>query len=148
MSAALERVLLEGLAARLDAAGVATYRPSGAYQAGDTPVVFGPLPASPDRVVGLTLYLAVDAQVENRSTWRVQARLRGTPGDHLDPGDLSFAIFEVLHGMEGVWFGALYVIDARRVSISPQGVDGNRRTERTDNYEFVVNTPVTPARPG
>lgn len=148
MTVKTERAFLAAMAQRLHDANVGVYRPNGGYVATDTAIVFGPLPSNPDRVIALTLYLALDAQVEARSVYRMQVRMRGKVNDSLDPGDLSDAIFPVLHGIVGVDLTPdIHCVDSRRLNISPQGIDGNRRTERADNYEFILNLPTTPVRP-
>ena len=143
----VETDLLTGIAQRLHDRSAATYRPSGGYLPTETAVVFGGLPTAPDKAISLTLYTAVDAQVENRSAFRVQARIRGAAGNTLSPGDIASAVFDALHGIEGVDFGSVTVISSSRVVVSPQGIDASKRTERADSYEFVCNLPTTPARP-
>ena len=142
----VESDLLQGIAARIAAAGVGTY--PGPYSSASPAVVFGDLPTSPDKAIGLTVYSARDAQTQNLTYFRVQAFVRGAKNNTLSAGDLAAALFDVLHGVEAVQMGAVWVVSSSRVVVSPQGLDGDGRSLRADSYEFVCNTPTTPARPG
>ena len=135
----VESDLLQGLAARIAAAGVGTY--PGPYSSASPAVVFGDLPTSPDKAIGLTVYSARDAQTQNLTYFRVQAFVRGAKNNTLSAGDLAAALLDVQ-------MGAVWVVSSSRVVVSPQGVDGDGRSLRADSYEFVCNTPTTPARPG
>ena len=139
--------LLVGLAQDLAAAGVVSYRPTGGYLPAETALVFGDLPPAPDRCVALTAYASVDDVAINLSRVRVQFYLRGAVGNSLDVGDLNDALFTALHGLGRRSYATAYLVDARRVSAIPMGVDGSRRSEIAANYELDVNTPATVGRP-
>lgn len=142
----VELALLEQIATYLDDQEVATYSTSG-YTGTDTAIVFGELPASPDRCIGLTVYDSDDYVNQNISEYRVQLWCRGTAGSTVDGGTLAGSIFNVLQGLQDQWWGDLYLVQARRLSLAPMGMDGNQRQERAENYAFRVNTPATVGRP-
>jgi hypothetical protein len=143
----VESDLLTGIAQILNDAGAGSYKPAGGYTAAETAIVFGELPTSPDRVIALSLYGFTDAINQNLSSPRLQAMLRGNPNDSLDVGALAVEVFNALQGLAGVDCGTAHVVQCNRFSVVPQGVDGNKRYERADNYALDVNTPATPGRP-
>lgn len=141
-----ESDLLRGLAQYLNDAGAAVYKPTGGYQSGDAAVVFGELPTAPDRAVGITLYASTDAPKEALSSVRVQFMFRGSVNNSLDVGDLAAGVFSAVQGLQEQAFGSCYVIQAGRVSAVPLGLDGNKRSLRSDNYQLDINTPATALR--
>ena len=142
-----ESDLLTGIAQTLADAGVGTYRTDGtAYAAGETAIVFGELPTTPDRAIALSLYAATDAPVQNLSTVRAQLMFRGAVNANLDVGDLATEAFGVLQGMTARDYGTAHVIQAGRISAVPLGQDANKRYTRADNYQIDVNTPYTAYR--
>lgn len=143
-----ESDLLVGIAELLDGQGVGTYRATGTYAADETAIVFGELPTSPDRAIGLALYNgAADEPTQNLSHPRLQLMVRGGRGLPLDAGDVATAAFMVLQGVEHRDYGTAHLVQALRVSAVPLGVDDNRRTQRADNYQLDVNTPHSAGRP-
>lgn len=146
MSVDVELELLEATATYLDAQGVGDYNPSG-YQSADTAIVFGPVPISPDRGIGLTVYGSDDNVRQAISEYRMQIWCRGVAGSTVDAGTLAGAVFNALQGIQDRLWGALWLIQCRRVSFVPQGIDDNQRQERAENYVFRVNTPTTVGRP-
>lgn len=142
----VEADLLVGIATALDAAGAATYNPSGVYAATDTAIVFGPLQSTPYRQVALTVYGSFDSINENRSEFRVQAYCRGVSGNSLDVGELAQGVFDVLQSLTAQQWGDAYLIQCYRISFVPQGIDTNLCSERADNYAVDVNTPATSRR--
>lgn len=143
-----ERDLLEGIAVTLAAAGVGAYpKPVGGYTGSQVPIYFGQLPAAPDRVIALNTYSPTDDPSLPYSRFRVQVMMRGAANAARDVGDLADAVFGVLHNLQAVQMGGVYVIEALRTANSgPLGTDDNGRMERADNYVFDVNTPVTQLR--
>jgi hypothetical protein len=141
-----ETDLLQGVAQRLNDFGVGVY--ANTYAATDTAIVFGDLPTSPDRCIGLGLYAATDAVRQNLTTVRMQLMMRGAPNNSLDVLALADAVFDVLHGLVHVDFGSAHAVQVLRVSAVPLGTDGNKRVMRADNYEIPVNVPQTVNRPG
>lgn len=144
----VETDLRVGLAGLLEAAGVGVYKPGGVYLATETAIVLGELPTSPNRAIGISLYSPVDAIKQNLTTYRAQFWIRGTPNNSLDSGDLACAIFDAIHGIEGVTMGSLWLIQCYRLSALTMGIDASKRSERSDNYLVQVNTPQTANRPG
>lgn len=137
-----ETDLLQGLAQYLTTTSVGTYRATGAYQSTDVAIVFGELPTQPDRAISLTLYGSSDEPVQNLSSVRVQLMMRGTPNASLDVGSLATSAFSQLQGLSYMDFGSAHVLQVRRVSAVPLGLDGNKRSMRADNYVIDVNTTV------
>lgn len=134
--------LLTGLAADLNAQGLATYTGG----AGGN-VFFKELPTTPDRCVALTAYASSDDATRNESVVRVQFWFRGVAGVATDVDDLADSVFMWLQGMTHVDYGAVHVAQALRVSAIQLGMDDNKRNERSDNYSFQINTPSTSGRP-
>lgn len=142
-----ESDLMVGLAQYLNDAGVGVYRPDGGYLPGDTAIVFGDLPPTPDRCIGLTPYSSTDQPKIALSRVRVQVWMRGAANDSLDILDLATDVFDTLQGAERLQFGSAGVVQILRVSAMPMGIDANKRSERSDNYAVDVNPPATPGRP-
>lgn len=134
--------LLEGLAQHIATAGIATYRPAGAYVAGETAIAFAGMPPDPDRVIVVSAYAVTDDATLSDSVVGVQVRCRGLT----DPRDvelLADAVFGLLHGAHSVQLGAVHVVQALRNSSAPLGQDDNNRWEHTDNYYLTVHRPST-----
>lgn len=146
-SASYESDVLQGLAQYLANVGAFAYKPAGGYLPTDTAAVFGELPTAPDRAVGITLYNSVDAVQESFSSVRVQFMFRGSANNSLDVGDAAAAVFANLHNLKGVWFGSTFLVQALRVSTVPLGLDANKRSLRSDNYQLDINPPTTALRP-
>lgn len=139
--------ILVGFAQLIHNAGAGVYRPSGGYLATETAVVFGDLPTTPNKAIGLTLYTSTDEIKENRSQRRIQAWYRGDPNDSLSANDIASGVFDAVQGLENFDMGSVHVIQIHRVSFLPQGLDTLKRSERADNYAIDVNTPNTVGRP-
>lgn len=134
--------LLTGLAADLDAQGLADYSETTGGS-----VFFKELPTSPDRAVALTAYSSQDDAAQNLSTIRVQFYFRGKRDDSVDVDDLADSVFLWLQGLQGRQYGSVFVAHALRISAMQMGVDENKRAERSDNYAFTCNLPQTSGRP-
>lgn len=130
------RELLMGLRADLAAGGVTA-----------TVVVSRDLPTTPHAAISLGVYDSADEVEVARGTHRVQAMFRGAPDDSLSCDDLADAVFGLWHAREGLWLGGLHVALISRVSRIPLGMDGNNRSLRSDNYELLVDEPVSALRP-
>jgi hypothetical protein len=136
------RDLVDGLARTLAAAGVATYRPSGAYTAGETAITDTVLPDKPDRAVVLTAYDTTDDPALTDCTLAVQVRTRAG----LDPrecADLDEAVFAVLHGLRDQTYGTAALRFMKRDNTAPMGRDANGRHERTSNYTIRAQRPAS-----
>lgn len=129
------RDLLEGLRGELSAAGVTTS------------VFFKLLPTSPDRAIALAAYGTSDEATVASGTQRVQFWFRGDVNASLSPDDDADGVFNVLHGLTDRTYGSVHLVQMFRVSSVPLGIDGSKRSERTDNYEALLDLPVTAARP-
>jgi len=125
--------ILAGIAGRLAAADVGVWRPSGVYQDGETGIVLGAMPVSPDRVIVLTAY---DVESDPRLAdvvSAVQVRTRG--GRHPNDVDaLADAARAVLDGWEPGRLGDVPVSLIWWRSGAVLGTDANGRHERSDNY--------------
>lgn len=140
--------LLTGLAQHLADADIGiTYRPSDPYLPAETGVFFKALPTGPDRCVVITAYATSDEAKVALSHVRVQFWFRGVANDTLDVDNLGDDAFAVLQGAEDLTFGAAHLVQALRVSSIQLGVDDNKRSQRSDNYELDLDVPLTPGRP-
>jgi len=140
--------LLRGLAQYLNDQGVGVvYKPSGGYLSTDTAVFFKALPTTPNRCVAISVYGSSDEAKIALSRLRVQFWFRGDPDNSLDVDDLGDAVFQAMQGLEHQTFGTAHVVQALRVSSVQLGIDGSKRSERTDNYALDVNVPTTAGRP-
>lgn len=120
-----------------EAEGPIVYRASG-YQAGEVGVYFKRPPATPDRVVTLTLY-----PVSGPNTVGLQVRCRGAAGDYLDADTLAEHAYQALHGAQGVDLGGDTAVVVLWRSGSPMGIDDEGRDEHSDNYFLIVDRPGT-----
>lgn len=140
--------LLAAFSAQLHAAGVATWRPPpGVYQSGETPIVHGALPPSPDEAIALQTY-GVDQNADDVNntdgTLGLQVRMRGTPDDISTVNALADDVFDAFQGLELPGVGVL--LCTRSIS-APLGQDGNARFERADSYRLLTHHATT-HRPG
>jgi len=134
--------LLYGIAERLQAAEVATWRPTGSYQVGETPIVMQSMPATPDRCVTLAAY-DVASPLADHCVTGVQVRCRGTRDPRV-VDDLTDDVRDALHGLGAhgpVELHGIHVALVVRNSSADLGPDGNGRFETTSNFY------VTAARP-
>lgn len=133
--------LLTGVAEHLAHAGAGTWRTTGAaYTAGETAIVQGKTPATPDRVIALAAYPVEDEPELPISVLGVQVRVRGTP-DARTADDIADRVFDELHGLTNTVLGGVPVVQILRRSSTPLGQDQSGRWERSDNYYFTVQRP-------
>ncbi|MEU8035710.1 minor capsid protein [Streptosporangium sp. NPDC049078] len=138
--------LLTAFAEQLHAEGVGTWKPTGTYTSGETAIVFGRLPTTPDRAIALACYgvdQGADDPVSTDGTQGVQLRLRGTTDPRVVDG-IADTAFDVLQGWRLPAAGIL--LCTRRIQ-APMGSDGNGRWERADSYHLLTHRP-TQHRPG
>ncbi|WP_129307998.1 minor capsid protein [Streptomyces sp. L2] len=126
--------LLQGIAERLDTAGVGVYDPDSALSADGTGIVLGKVPDGPDRVLGLTLYPVTDDDSTDSVTG-VQARMRAGVNP-LDVIALADAVFDVLHNARSYTVHGVWVEVSWRNSQSWIGQDTSGRQEIAANYYF------------
>jgi hypothetical protein len=134
--------LLTGIATDLNSQLIATF--TGA-DGGN--VFFKELPPFPDVAVALTAYSSVDEPKIAASTVRVQFWFRGAVDDSLSCDVMADAAFDYFQGLEDRTYGSVHVAQAFRVSSIQLGADSQRRHERSDNYEFDLDLPLTAGRP-
>ena len=114
------------------------WQPEGpAYTAEQIGIVYGALPESPDRVVGITTYYADDDLATSLAVRRVQLRFRGKPKERAGADELADAAFAALQGLARV--AGLNLVS--RASMVHLGADENDRQERTDSYQIIIDTP-------
>jgi hypothetical protein len=145
--------LLDGVAAAIAAAGIATYSTSGVYTTSQTGIYFSLMPAGSegtppgtDRAVVLTAYSVGDNAGRPWTQMRLQIRTRGT-ADPRDVNTLSDQIYNLLQSLGPVTYGTVTVSQILRVSSLPMGQDSNRRWEQSQNFTCDVNLPATSNRP-
>ena len=140
--------LLTGLAGMIAGAGLGiTYNQAGAYTAGQTGIFMKIMPATPDRVVTLTLVPRRDDITMPYGQAMVQVRGRGLPNNPLDIDSLLDSIFDILHGTKDLTFGTAHVTQMNRESSVPNGMDDAKRWERFDAYAIDLDVPPTVLRP-
>jgi hypothetical protein len=133
--------LTAGVAELLAANGVGVWRPTGMYAAGELGIFDSIVPASPDRIITLTVYGADDDPTQADSTARMQLRTRGDR-DPRTSADLQDAAFDVLHNLPRQQIGGITVAGCWRRSASYLGADGNGRHSHTSNYEIRLHRPA------
>lgn len=134
--------LLDGLAQRINDAGIGIYRTAGVYQPSDVAVVFGTFSEQPTQQIALSAYNVADNPVLNDSTTGVQVLLRGD----LDPRTVwnrSAAIFDLFQGLSMTPFGSLYLVQLWRQSGRLDGRDDNNRWMTSENYYARCAWPTT-----
>lgn len=135
--------LVAGVAVYLAAGGVGTWRASGAYLTTDASPIFDTAsPGSPDRIIVLTPYVVSDDVSMGHGVQGLQVRTRGTRDDPRTVKALDDAVFDRLHGAQGITLPTgIRVVMAERTSGTPLGADGNGRHLRTANYYLTVQRP-------
>lgn len=141
------RDLLTGLAQMLQDSGIATYRPTGVYNAGETGVTFKASPQNIDRCVMLICIPIKDGVAIPLSRWMVQAYIRGLPNQTLDCDDLGDAVWDLWQGAKGVTTGTIHIIQMDRYSSADNGQDDSKRWTRIDRYLLDLDTAPTINRP-
>lgn len=117
----------------LVAAGVATYRAAGGYTASDTgPIFYSRMPATPDRVLVITVYPLGDPYRTG-----VQIRCRGAAGSTVSAEDLADLVRPVLHDRTDL----PGIVHLAFVSGARIGVDVKDRDEVSINFYAVTADP-------
>ena len=136
--------LLTGLAAYLHSASVGTWKATGAYTSGQTAIVIGALPQTPDRAIALAFYPVEDSPSLSDSVAGVQVITRWGGEDPTATDDLADGVFDALHGMTAVTLSTgVRVVQCLHQSGASLGRDGNGRWERSDNYYLTIHRPST-----
>lgn len=130
-----------GVAQLLEDAGIGAWRPDAtSYQPGETAIVAGLVPAQPDRLITITLYLPSDDPTQAEGSQMVQLRTRGDR-DIRTSENLQDATFDVLQNLPRTVIGGSTVAGCWRRSGAYLGADGNGRHSHTSNYEFRLHRP-------
>jgi hypothetical protein len=141
------RDVLTGFGDLLVAAGVAVQSSTAPFQPSDTALVFGNRPAQPDRLVELTFVPMTDNPSMPTGVVMVHAICRGLPNNPLDTDDLSDAVFNTVHGLTDVMFGACHVVQILRHASIDVGQDDSARHERSDQFFINLDFAPTVLRP-
>lgn len=141
--------LLTGLAQQVHDAGIGTYRAASAYVAGETAIVFKDMPQAPDRCIVLNTYVPVanDNPQVPVSLIAIQVRVRGNPGQTLDPDAMRDALYNLLHGQQHRDYGTCHANHITHYSTVPMGKDDSKRWEIAVNFYADVDLPATTNRP-
>jgi hypothetical protein len=140
----ITRNLLDGLGQMLAANGTAAYLDAYPTDFSGWAATVGPkMPQSPSKLIVLTPYIPGGAAGTDAAVF-VQARYRGTsdPNDANDKADEVYALWQDLAQVN---VGGVNVEHVYRVSQTPNGTDGNDRTEIFQNWAWAVSWP-TPRR--
>src|SRR5699024_1073142 len=92
------------------------------------------IPPAPDVAIGVTAYLATESMLTH--TRQAQFRFRGAPNDPFGPDRLADQVLLPLP----LPHHDRHLSRIPRESIASLGMDGNKRDERTDNYEITLTT--------
>lgn len=109
--------------------------PESAYPDDAVGIFYGALGTTPDKAVGVRVYATTDDRINHLATRRVQLRLRGARGRPDGADELAAAAFDALQELSRV--GG--ISDISRLSMAPAGADTNRREERTENYQIILD---------
>lgn len=122
----------------LAAANVGKWQPNGpAYLATEIGIFYGAIGATPNRAIGVTVYVQTDDVETERKDRYIQVRCRGNPGVPNGADLIADAAFAALHGI----YRTSGIARITRTSTAPLGADTNARQERVDNYELVIDNP-------
>jgi len=134
--------LAVGVAELLAGASVATWRPTGAYLAGEVGIFLKKIPQEPDGAVSLTLYPVSDDPSLPDSVLGLQVLTRAAGADPRPVDDLADAIFDVLHGRHDFDLPTgVRVVQALHQGGGTLGQDDLNRWGRSDNYYLTVCRP-------
>lgn len=134
--------LLRGCAEHLDTEDVGLWLPSGGvYPAGSAAIVIRDIPAAPDLLVSLAAYPVDDPPGLADVTVGLQVRCRGL-ADPRSVEDLTDAAHEALHGLAGVSWGGVPIVQVRWQSWTSLGTDRNGRRETSSNYYVQAMRPT------
>mgnify|MGYP003575149479 CR=1 FL=1 len=141
-----EKDFLTGIAQMIADNGIATYKPSGVYSAGETGIVFGGWPQAPDRCITLNYTPVTDQTASAFGRGILDFGFRGAPGNPFGPSDIAVPVFDLFHGMRNYKLGTAEVIQILRDHVAPMETDGNRRSKRFDLYYVDLGSPPTQYR--
>lgn len=105
-------------------------------------LVLGRIGTAPSQAIGITPYpLSGEDPKNDACMFGVQLRFRGAE-DLQSVLDLSAAAFNVLHGLQDVQMGRIYLAIMWRSSSAPGGYDENNRALWFDTYWARGNWPT------
>jgi hypothetical protein len=134
--------LMAGVAQILEDASVGTWKPAGAYLAGDPrPIFMREGPSDRHQIIVIAHYPVLGAGRTRDTVEGIQVRNRGTPGDTRPADDDADAIREALDGLEHVVLGGRHVSLIRWQSGASLGQDGNKRWETSQNFYLFTARP-------
>ena len=136
--------VVEALAQRIAAADLGTWRPTGAYTAGETGIFVKAMPASPGRVIVISPYTVTESAHLSDKVQGFQLRCRGGP-DPRDVDNLTDDLRELLHGARDFQLGPAHVAHMWRQSQASLGVDGSGRWQTSSNYYAQTAQPTAHA---
>lgn len=136
------RQLAQGVAQYLAAQGVGTWSPTAAYPTGVTGLVVGDLPQAPVNVIALATYGVDDDPSLSDSVIGLQVIARADGIDPRPTGDITDAVFNVLHGATNLTLPTgVQVVECLRKSMAPLGRDTNGRLREASNFYATVHQP-------
>lgn len=142
--------ILTGVAELIATAGIGVWNPDGVYALTDTGIFLKTMPDGtgiPDRVITLNL-IPVTANVSIPfGSWFLQVACRGVRNNPLDVDRIADPIFDVLHGLTDITFGASHLTQLLFHTGAPMGQDANTRWERAEKYLADIDSPPTILRP-
>lgn len=141
------RDVLTGLAQMINDSGIATYRASGIYNAGEAGITFKSSPQDIDRIVMLQCIPISDSAMIPLGRWMVQAYFRGLPNNPMDVEDLGDAVFDLWQGATNITLGSTHAIQMLRQGSVGNGQDDSKRWTRIDRYLLDLDIAPTVNRP-
>lgn len=136
------RNLTHGLALRLAAAGVGTYRETGAYTATETGIVIATVPQDPPRLLAITPYPLATHPTHADEVVGLQVRARSAGADPRDALDLVDAVHDAIGGATHLDLAGVIVHRVERRASAPMGRDANGRYEHADTYHLQAHHPT------
>ena len=133
--------LLKGLARILHEKGVAVYRESTPYVAGEIPITFGALHPTADICVALTVYGDPPSPDVPLADVRIQARTRHP--NYLDGLKLVDRVRTALHRQTHIDLDGVRVGQVLQISSGPLGRDEAGRHEWSQNLRITGLRPLT-----
>ena len=136
--------LAVGFAQLLAGADVGTWKPTGAYTAGQTAIVLRGLPQSPDRAIALATYGVDDDVVHGDDVTGLQITTRWGGQDPTGTDDLTDLVFDQLQALPRTTLATgIVVTQCLRRSATSIGQDGNNRWRTTQNFYVTAHRPST-----
>jgi hypothetical protein len=142
-----EKDLLTGIAQMIADSSIAAYNPAGFYTPGQTGVVFGIWPQSPDACVVLNATRLNTSVMIPMDRYLLEVHHRGKAGDPFGPGETSTPIFDLLHNARNITLGSAHVIQILHDHSAPMEQDATKRFKQADIYFIDLDLPATANRP-